>query len=152
VKLQSPYPRHYLYNRIVQAKLFIDEHYAEAIDASDIADEAFFSKFHFIRLFRKIYAKTPHQYLTHVRIEKVKELLQRGVRVSDASLAVGFESAGSFSSLFKRAVGMSPSDYSEAQRLKKDMIREVPLAFIPGCFAEKKGWKAKKSNFQEGSC
>lgn len=47
---------------MVQAKLFIDFNYAESIDISNIADEACFSKFHFIRLFKKIYGRTPHQY------------------------------------------------------------------------------------------
>ena len=66
------YPKIYLVRRVVQAKLFIDEHYAERLDLDNISDEACFSKFHFIRLFRNIYGKTPHQYLTTVRIEKPK--------------------------------------------------------------------------------
>lgn len=62
------YPKVYLYKRIVQAKLFIDQHYAKPIDVSNISDEASFSKFHFLMRFKKIYGKTPHQYLTRVRI------------------------------------------------------------------------------------
>jgi len=61
----ATYPKVYLYRGIVQAKPFIDNNYAD-----HIADEAFFSKFHFIRLFKKIYSKTPHQYLITVRSEK----------------------------------------------------------------------------------
>ena len=52
------YPKIYLYRRIVQAKLFIDNHFGEDIDLGNIADEAFFSRFHFIRLFKTIYNKT----------------------------------------------------------------------------------------------
>ena len=70
------YPKVYLYRRIVQAKLFIDNNYAENIDLDNISDEAYFSKFHFIRLFKNIYGKTPHQYLIFVRIEKAIELLK----------------------------------------------------------------------------
>ena len=66
------YPKVYLYRRIVYAKLFIDTHFAENIDLDNIADEAFFSKFHFIRVFKDIYKKTPHQYLSFVRIERRK--------------------------------------------------------------------------------
>jgi AraC-like DNA-binding protein len=66
------YPKVYLYRRIVQAKLFIDTHYADKIDLEHISDEAYFSKFHFIRLFKSIYGKTAHQYLTFVRIEKAQ--------------------------------------------------------------------------------
>ena len=71
------YPKIYLYKRIVQAKLFIDNNYAEDIDLDNIADEAYFSKFHFIRLFKNIYGSTPHHYLRQVRIEHAKQLLAK---------------------------------------------------------------------------
>src|SRR6187399_1471450 len=46
------YPRQYLYLRTVRAKLFIDANFASDIDLDKIADEACFSKFHFVRLFK----------------------------------------------------------------------------------------------------
>lgn len=144
------YPKVYLYRRIVQAKLFIDNHYDRDIELSNIADEAFFSKFHFIRLFKKVYGRTPHQYVTKVRIEKAMELLRSNVPVSDTCYKVGFDSLSSFSGLFKRLVGISPSTYLLQQQQIKAHMMKAPLEFIPGCFAEKKGWK-KKSNFEETS-
>ena len=90
------YPKIFLYRRLVQAKLFIDCHYADKIDVSEIADEAYFSRFHFIRQFKCTYRKTPHQYLIAVRIGKAKELLKDGRSVSDVCYAVGFESLSSF--------------------------------------------------------
>ena len=143
-KATSEYPKVYLYRRVVQAKLFIDNNYAEKIDLNNIADEAFFSKFHFIRLFKKIYGKTPHQYLKTVRIEKAMELLRVNVPVSETCYEVGFESLGSFSALFKRIVGISPSAYLLRQQQVKAHILKTPLDFIPGCFAEKKGWKERQ--------
>lgn len=137
------YPKIYLYRRLVHAKLFIDAHYAEKIDLSNIADEAYFSKFHFIRTFKKIYLKTPHQYLIFVRIGKATELLKRGVPVSEVCYAIGFESLSSFSGLFKRAIGISPSEYLARHQKIKARIASTPLAFIPGCFAEKNGWLKK---------
>lgn len=142
------YPKVYLYRRIVQAKLFIDTNYAESIDLDNIADEAYFSKYHFIRLFKKIYGKTTHQYLTVVRIEKAMQLLRADIPVTDVCFSVGFESISSFSGLFKRIVGLTPSAYLSQQQQIKAQILKTPLKFVPGCFAEKKGW-TKKSNFQE---
>jgi AraC-like DNA-binding protein len=75
-----------------------------------------------------------------VRIGKAKELLKDGRSVSDVCYAVGFESLSSFSGLFKRLEGLTPSAYLRQQEIIKEQIRETPLRFIPACFAEKSGW------------
>ena len=144
----TDYPKIYLYKRIVQAKLFIDTHFSEHIDLSNIADEAYFSKFHFIRLFKTIYSNTPHQYLIKVRIENAKEFLQKDVSVTGACFNVGFDSASSFSGLFKRYTNFTPSQYQREYKKRQQQIKKVPLQFIPNCFAEQKGW-TEKSNFKE---
>jgi len=113
-----------------------------------IAGEAFFSKFHFIRLFKKTYNQTPHQYLTLVRIEKAKLLLQTEVAVADVCFSVGFDSISSFTGLFKRITSTTPSFYQKLQLKRREEIKKMPLKFIPHCFAENNGW-AKNRNFQE---
>lgn len=137
------YPKVYLYKRIVQAKLFIDSNYAGNIDLNNISDEAYFSKFHFTRLFKNIYGKTPHQYLTAVRIEKAKLLLQANKAVSEVCFSVGFESVSSFGSLFKRIVGVTPSAFVEEQQQMKLQIVKTPLKFVPACFIYQNGWGEK---------
>jgi len=137
MKETEPYPKVYLYKRIVQAKLFIDNHYAEKIDLNNISDEAYFSKFHFIRLFKKIYGKSPHQYLTYVRMEKAKDLLKTDAPITDVCFSVGFESISSFTDLFKKMVGYSPSVFQVQQTRMKSEIHKMPLKFVPNCFAEK---------------
>ncbi len=142
------YPKAYFYRRIVQAKLFIDANYADTIDLDNIAGEAYFSKFHFIRQFKKVYGKTPHRYLTAVRIERSMQLLRTDISVTEVCFSVGFESLGSFSVLFKRMVGLTPSEYLARHQLIKAQILKTPLKFVPGCFADKSGW-SEKSNFEE---
>jgi len=144
----NTYPKFYLYKRVVKAKLFIDNNYQENIDLENIADEAYFSKFHFIRLFKSIYGKTPYQYLTHVRIEKAKLFLGMNHNVSDTCFMIGFESITSFTGLFKKSEGKTPSEYQRQYRIRQEKIKSKPLHFIPNCFAEQKGW-TKNSNFQE---
>lgn len=136
-------PKIYLYKRIVQAKLFIDSHYAQKIDLGNISEEAYFSKFHFIRLFKSIYGKTPHQYLIQVRVENAKRFLRLGYSVSEACFQVGFESLTSFTGLFKKCGGNTPSEYQRQYKMREELIRAKPLSFIPNCFAEQKGWAKK---------
>ncbi|HNP47883.1 MAG TPA: AraC family transcriptional regulator [Bacteroidia bacterium] len=143
----NEYPKFYLFRRIVQAKLFIDEQFAGKIDLDQIADEAFFSKFHFTRLFKTVYGITPHQYLTGVRVEHAKLLLQTDIAIADVCYQVGFESTASFTTLFKKSVGTTPAAFRDHYRIRQEEISRTPLNFIPNCFAESKGW-TKISNFQ----
>lgn len=135
------YPKMYLYRRVVQAKLFIDANFASPIDVTNISGEAAFSKFHFIRLFSKTYGQTPGRYLAAVRIEKAKQLLAEGMPVGEVCLAVGFESHGSFSALFKRITGKTPAVFRQERIDLRREMNENPLAHIPGCFAAANGWK-----------
>ena len=137
--INDQYPKIYLYKRIVQAKLFIDNHFADNLELNNIADEAYFSKYHFIRLFKTMYGKTPHQYLMTVRIEKAVLLLRAETPVTDVCYAVGFESLSSFGSLFKRMVGCPPSIFLLEQQAKKNQILKTPLKFVPGCYAHQHG-------------
>ncbi|MDW3193844.1 MAG: AraC family transcriptional regulator [Cytophagales bacterium] len=142
------YPKFYLYHRIVRAKMFIDEHFAEDIDIDNIADEASFSKYHFIRTFKTIYGITPRKYLISKRVDKAQEMLKAGSTVTETCFKVGFQSLTTFSGLFKKNVGMKPLQFQKKQKaLKKDMI-EKPFHFVPACFVHQNGW-IEKSNFQE---
>jgi AraC-like DNA-binding protein len=136
--MKEAYPKAYLYRRIVRAKLFIDKNFSKNIDLNNISGEAYISKYHFVRQFRKVCGKTPHQYLIKVRMEKAMHFLRCGMPVSDVCLMVGFESLGSFSSLFKRQTGLSPSVYLAQQRKIKALVLKAPLKVVPGCFAERK--------------
>ncbi|MBV6405944.1 MAG: helix-turn-helix transcriptional regulator [Flavobacteriales bacterium] len=143
------YPKAYLYRRVVKAKCFMDAHYADPLDLTEISSEAAFSRYHFIRLFKAIYGLAPHAYLTRVRMEKAQGLLGRGMQVTDVCMAVGFTSPATFSRLFKRHVGVAPSTYREDQLARAEALALEPLAFIPGCFARFNGWLQNRNFGQE---
>jgi AraC-like DNA-binding protein len=126
------------YRCIVSAKVFIDENYQEPINLDDVSEQAFFSRFHFHRLFTRIYRRTPHQYIIQKRLEKAKELLRENKAVTDVCNEVGFESIGSFSVLFKKEIGFAPQYYRNmAYKKKKEQLAE-PKKAIPHCFI--RGW------------
>lgn len=124
------------YLRIVNAKMYIDENYQEAIDLESVSKKAFISKFHFHRLFSHIYKKTPHEYITRKRMDKAKDLLSENKSVTKVCNEVGFESITSFSILFKKEIGFAPQYYRNMARLKKQETINQPKKFIPGCFID----------------
>lgn len=93
-----------------------------------------------MRLFKTIYGKTPHQYLTEVRINQAKNMLADEATVAHACFSVGFDSISSFTGLFRRRVGITPAAFQKTAKLKRDEIAQRPLKFVPNCFVEKRGW------------
>src|SRR3989442_14553934 len=117
-----------VHERLCHARTFIDECYDLPLDLSEISKQACFSRYHFLRLFRDAFETTPHQYLIQRRIEKAKELLRsRQLSVTDVCFEVGFESLGSFSSLFRKCVGDAPIKYRQRER---ESLKKVPGCFI----------------------
>ena len=120
-----------LHERLCRARRFIDECYDLPLDLKEISKQACLSRYHFLRLFRDEFATTPHQYLIQRRIERAKELLRsRGLSVTDVCFEVGFQSLGSFSSLFRRCVGHAPISY---RRRERESLRKVHGCFVMMC-------------------
>ena len=100
---------------VIGMKNFIDTNYQTDVNLDFLSKTQFISKYHLLRLFKKYYGLTPRQYLINKRIEISKTHLSDGMSVTETCFAVGFESLGSFSSLFKSKVGKSPVQYQKEQ-------------------------------------
>lgn len=136
--MSSDYPKAYLYRRIVQAKLFIDVHFREKINLDEIAEEASFSRFHFIRLFRDAYGLTPHQYMISLRLREAEKLMSNpALKIQDVCFGIGFESVSTFTTLFTKVHGKTPKARQKEILEKKRISSEEPLRAIPNCFVEK---------------
>jgi AraC-like DNA-binding protein len=94
-----------------RARDLMDREYAQPLDVPAMARAALMSPSHFARRFRATYGETPYSYLMTRRIERAQALLRQGTSVTDACMAVGCTSLGSFSSRFTEIVGESPSQY-----------------------------------------
>ena len=126
-----------IYQRLAAAKVFIDDHYQDPIDLEKISKKAFLSRFHFHRLFRQVYKRTPLQYITSKRLDKAKDLLAGNKLVGEVCNEVGFESIGSFSVLFKKEIGFAPQYYRNMAYKKKMEQKAQPEKAIPHCFIER---------------
>ncbi len=91
---------------------YIYSNYHQDMSLEELAQASCLSKFHFLRLFKIAYGKTPHQFVTGVRLQRAKELLkQPRLTVNDVAKLVGFDNASSFSRLFYNTTGVYPTRY-----------------------------------------
>ena len=126
------------HRRLLRARDFMYERHADHIDLDAVAREARLSRFHLLRTFRARFGETPHAYLTRVRLERAKELLaSTDMPVTQVCFDVGFESLGSFSTLFARAEGAPPSSYRRRLRVLAQVPAALRSPFIPFCFVER---------------
>ena len=112
-----------------RARDLMDREYARPLDIPALARAALMSSAHFSRQFRAAYGETPYAYLMTRRIERAKALLRhRDMSVTEACMAVGCTSLGSFSARFTELVGETPSAYRARDH--------SALASVPGCVAK----------------
>jgi AraC-like DNA-binding protein len=109
----------------------------EEITLDDLSAEAGLSAWHLLRAFRQAFGETPHAFLTRLRLERARDLLIVSTRpVTTICFDVGFTSLGSFSSLFRRAVGLSPIEFRRRVRAWVTVPGRHPWAFVPFCFGQ----------------
>lgn len=96
-------------NRAIE---FLREQYNEDHSLEDVARLAHLSLYHFIRVFKAHTGKTPHEYLLDVKVEKARELLKfSNASITEICSLCGFKSPSHFATVFKRKMGISPSEY-----------------------------------------
>ena len=127
---------HATFIKLCRARDLLRDCFGEPIALADAAAEAEMSAWHFLRLFRRTFGETPHQFLTRLRIDRAKHLLTvSGRSVTDICFDVGFSSLGSFSTLFARHVGESPHAFRRRVRAWVRVPGRHPWALVPYCFA-----------------
>jgi AraC family transcriptional regulator len=107
--------REELYRRLQRARALADESVAP-LGVAELAGAACLSLHHFHRLFTRTFGATPHQYAVRKRLERAAAQLRvRDDSVLETALALGFESLGSFTSLFRRHYGLPPAAWRKKQ-------------------------------------
>jgi AraC family transcriptional regulator len=105
-----------LFRRVLRGRDFLLSRLSDSVSLKDAARVACLSPFHFHRAFQAAFRETPHQYAMRHRLERARRLLRETDRnVTEICLEAGFESLGSFSTLFHRTYGASPHDYRRAK-------------------------------------
>jgi AraC family transcriptional regulator len=107
-------------NRLQRALAYIDEHILERIAVEDLAQAVHLSPFHFARMFRRSTGKSPHAYITHVRLERAKELLTTTqMPMREISRVVGYRNQAHFTRVFHALVGTTPRRFRLEQPVRQ---------------------------------
>lgn len=97
---------------VASAKQFVQVHVEEQITLEEVVAHVHVSRFYFCKLFKKATGMTLTEYVARVRIEKAKALLgDPSRRISEIVFAAGFGSIPQFNNVFRRYVGMAPTEY-----------------------------------------
>lgn len=104
---------------ILQAQIYIRTHLNEKIALKDVADLLHLNASYFSRLFKKETGESFVEFVTRIKMEKAKELLDNSTRsVEQIAIEVGFDSKGYFLKTFKQQFGMSPKSYKYKEAIK----------------------------------
>ena len=99
-------------NIIDKAKEYIFSNYKNDISLDDVSREVDISPYYFSKIFKKETGENFIEYLTNIRIEKAKELLENtDMSMKEICIEVGYSNPNYFSRSFKKNVGVTPTEY-----------------------------------------
>lgn len=98
-------------NNILQ---YIEKNYKENITVEELSEIAQFSRYYFLRLFKKTTGRSLIDYINFVRVNKAEGMLLRSDKnITEVAFSCGFNDANYFSRIFKKYKGISPSAVKE---------------------------------------
>lgn len=98
--------------KLAAAIAYIEKHYTDNISVSELAALSGYSERQLTRLFQSTFAVAPNQYITKLRIQKAKQLLNNpAVSIGEAAWNCGYEDQNYFSRVFRRETGTTPTAY-----------------------------------------
>jgi len=119
-------------NRVID---YIQNNLNSKLDLETLARVAYFSKFHFHRIFTAMVGETLNSFIKRLRIEKAASIVIASPKfsITEIALNTGFSSSASFSRTFHEHFGMSATDFRNGE-YKNSKIRKM----------DSKNWKAEK--------
>jgi len=106
--------RNELYRRLQIAREYLHSNLHNRISLNDVSRQACISQFHLHRTFKRVFRLTPHAYLTKIRLQRARALLQSGHSALETAVALGFSSPSAFTRLFRAHYGAPPSTIAKS--------------------------------------
>lgn len=98
---------------IQQVRQYIDEHFAESVTLSMLAQLVSFSPYYLLRAFQAEVGMPPYAYLESVRIQHTQQLIKAGLPLAEVAAEVGFSSQSHMTRQFKKIIGVTPGQYAQ---------------------------------------
>ena len=103
--------------RVNNAIDYLRDNLQRPVTLAEVARSSGLSRYHFLRLFKQVTGRTPFAYLTELRVDVASAHLRRGrMSVAEVAYASGFSSHSALSTTFRRALGVTPSQYRKRFR------------------------------------
>lgn len=103
-------------NNMQQIEEYLQQHYQEDITLQEIADKFYLSREYISRKFKQDYQTTLTDYLTGIRMEKAKSLLENPyLKIYEVAYGVGYQNEKYFSKVFKKYTGQTPNEYRQTK-------------------------------------
>jgi AraC family transcriptional regulator len=103
--------------RISRVLRYIEAHADHPLDLDALAAQAFMSKYHFLRIFRRVVGVTPYQFLLDLRMRRAAvKLCTTAMPIASVAFDAGFGDLSTFNGHFRDVFGASPSAFRRAQR------------------------------------
>ncbi|MGG1878847.1 AraC family transcriptional regulator [Paenibacillus cisolokensis] len=124
----SPDTRHDKRQALKRVKEYMNEHYDQDLSMDQLAELADLSPKYFVEVFKKTYGYSAMDYLGQVRMKKAKQLmLGSDSLLKEVAHSVGYKDEFYFSRKFKKAFGLSPSEYMRTHKNKVAMYGSTTL-------------------------
>ena len=97
----------------------VERHIAEPLTVGQLARVAHMSESTLTRMFQRVTGRPPMDHVIRVRIARAQELLQQGMRITEAAFQCGFNDGAYFSRQFRKVAGMTPREF-RSRELHRD--------------------------------
>lgn len=102
-----------IYNMIV----YMEQEYMEKITLNTLSERFFWSKEYISKKFKEVTGCSVAEFLTYIRLERCKKLLKENEKLSVIIGETGFSDESHLVKMFKKYMGMSPSEYKKHERV-----------------------------------
>lgn len=114
---RKPTVSSYIQEEMEYARRYFNEHYNEPINIEEYAQSRGMSVSWFLRNFKQITTMSPMQYILSIRMNNAVTLLETtDYNVTEISAIIGYDNPLYFSRIFRKQVGMAPSDFRKLRR------------------------------------